>query len=53
MAAETPLDLAAAVGPASRARPLGVAPRGWAREQRRALRWGLAPALKGVAGHIV
>jgi multiple sugar transport system permease protein len=49
MAAETPLDRAAAVGPVPRVPHLGVAPRGWAQEQRRALRWGLAPALTVLA----
>jgi hypothetical protein len=44
MAAETGLDLAAATR-AGRSKPVPAAARGWAREQRRALRWGLAPAL--------
>jgi multiple sugar transport system permease protein len=44
MATETGLDLAAATR-AGRSTPVPAAARGWAREQRRALRWGLAPAL--------
>jgi multiple sugar transport system permease protein len=45
MATETGLD-PAAVGPtAPSALPRRAAGRGWAREQRRALRWGLLPAL--------
>ncbi|MBV9200594.1 MAG: sugar ABC transporter permease, partial [Alphaproteobacteria bacterium] len=44
MASETGVDLSAAAR-AGRATRLQAASRGWAREQRRALRWGLLPAL--------
>jgi multiple sugar transport system permease protein len=45
MATGTGSDLAATAAAAARVRRRGAAARGWAREQRRALQWGLAPAL--------
>jgi multiple sugar transport system permease protein len=49
MATQTRLDRAAVRQTATRDLASGTRARGWAREQRRALRWGLAPAVSVLA----